>query len=268
MNAAKPAAPAISIVTISFNQAPYVEECIRSVLGQNCGDAEYIIVDPGSMDGSRDIIRRYESAITAFIEEPDAGPADGLNKGFARARAEICGYINSDDRFVPGALRFVLDYFRRHLDVDVLTGAIGIMDERGVVSLRKRTSDYFDLADYAAGVCTIGQQATFFRRRAFEKAGGFNVQNRIAWDGELLVDMALTGARFATVRKVLGDFRIYGGSITGSSDYRNRLSEHHDAIVEKLARSGVPLYSPLEEKIRRFFYKTNIARHLNYLLVT
>jgi glycosyltransferase involved in cell wall biosynthesis len=260
--------PAISIVTISYNKGPYLEECLRSVIGQDCSAVEYVVVDAGSNDGSRDILHRYRERVAMLIEEPDDGPADGLNKGFAATRAPILGYLNADDRYAPGALRYVVDYFASHPDVDVLCGAIRIIDDHGRVSPRKRTSDRFDLADYAAGICTIGQQATFFRRPAFERAGRFNAANRIAWDGELLVDMALSGARFGTVRKVLGDFRIYGGSITGSQTYRERLAQYHADLRAKLERHRVRLHTAPRERVKRVLYKCDPVRHLQYFLVS
>lgn len=260
--------PAISIVTISYNKGPYLEECLRSVLEQDGPGVQYIVVDPGSVDGSREKIARHSDRIDTVIYERDDGPADGLNKGFAAARADICGYLNADDRYLPGALRYVVDYFASHPQIDVLCGAIRIIDDENRISPRKRTSDRFDLADYAAGICTIGQQATFFRRSIFERAGRFNAANRIAWDGELLVDMALAGARFETVRKVLGDFRIYGGSITGSQTYRERLARYHTDLRRKLEHHRVRLHSAPEEKVKRMLYKLDPLRHLNYFLVS
>ncbi len=75
----------VSVVTISYNQAEFLEQCIRSVIEQDYDDIEYIVVDPGSTDGSRDIIEKYHDYIDHIIFEPDCGPADGLNKGFAHA---------------------------------------------------------------------------------------------------------------------------------------------------------------------------------------
>ena len=69
-----PAKLRITVVTICFNQAEYLRECIDSVLGQDHDDVEYIIVDPGSTDGSRSIIEDYEGRVTPIFE-PDAGPA-------------------------------------------------------------------------------------------------------------------------------------------------------------------------------------------------
>ncbi len=75
----------VSIVTICFNQAALLEQAIRSVLDQDYADIEYIVVDPGSTDGSREIIAHYCDRIAAIIDQPDERPAGGLNKGFARA---------------------------------------------------------------------------------------------------------------------------------------------------------------------------------------
>jgi glycosyltransferase involved in cell wall biosynthesis len=257
----------ISVVTISFNQAKYLEECIESVIGQGYPDLEYIIVDPGSTDGSREIIEKYRSSFSRILLERDNGPADGLNNGFAQATGQIFAYINADDRLLPGSLDYAANFFQNNPEVDVLTGAIRIIDQAGKPHIRKRTSDSFSLADYASRICTIGQQATFFTNNIFQKSGGFNTQNRIAWDGELLVDMSLAGARFQKVDKLLGDFRIYPESITGSKKHHLEWVADHDRIREKIKEHGLPVYSENEAKIRRLLYKFNIIRHLSYLSV-
>lgn len=258
--------PDLSIVTISLNQAHYLEECLDSVAGARGEGVEYIVVDAGSTDGSREILERRAGDIDTTILEPDCGPADGLNKGFAVARGEIFGYVNADDRLAPGAADFVRGFFAANPQTDVLNGAIRLIDRGGRPSARARVSDRFDVARYAAGVCTIGQQATFFRRDVFVRAGGFNTQNRVAWDGELMVDMALAGARFANASKLLGDWRIYGDSISGSRSYRVRLAEYYRALHAKLRSRDVRLYTPAQAAALRIAYKLNPLRHLRYYL--
>ena len=258
----------IAIVTISFNQARFLRECIESVLAQKRpGVDRYVVVDPGSTDGSRQLIEQYRGAIDHIVFEPDQGPADGLNNGFRLATGEFFGYLNADDRLSAGTLDFVRTYFAGHSEVDVLCGAIRIIDAEGRASVRKRTADHFEVARYVAGVCTVGQQATFFRRDAFVRAGGFNVANRISWDGELLVDMALGGANFATVPKVLGDFRIYPESISGSGAHLDKLHAEHRRVGEKARARGVRLYSDGTTRLLRLLYKFNALRHMRYLLV-
>jgi len=265
--AAEPAETKLSLVTISFNQVRFLEECLRSVLEQGLPGVEYIVVDAGSSDSSREIIERYAHRLTAKIFERDRGPADGLNKGFGRATGNVFGYVNSDDRLVPGALAYVKRYFDEHPHVDVLCSAIRIIDEKGRRKLRSRIPDAFDLADYASGICTVGQQATFFRRQAFEAVGGFNIDNRICWDGELLVDMALNGVRFATDKRVLGDFRIYPGTLTGSGAFRSpEYGAIRKRLAEKIRARGARLHSPAKERVLQLAYRANLLRHVRYLM--
>ncbi|HXA04241.1 MAG TPA: glycosyltransferase family 2 protein [Bryobacteraceae bacterium] len=254
----------IGIVTISYNQASYLTEAIESVQVADIERLEYVMVDPGSTDGSRDIIERFRRRFSRIILEPDKGPPDGLNKGFAATTADVVGYLNADDRFTPGALDYVVRYFERRPDVDVLCGAIRIIDENGEASIRRRTPDRIDLRSYAYETCFFWQQATFFRREAFLKTGGFNVQSKTAWDGELVVDMALAGCRFAYTNKLLGDFRIYGDSITGSGRFAEALRSDRAHMREKILRAGIQRASGFEVRAMKAFYKFNLRRHWSY----
>jgi glycosyltransferase involved in cell wall biosynthesis len=173
----------ISVVTISLNQARFLRECLDSVLGQNHADVECIVVDPGSTDGSREILEAYRDRVIRVFE-PDLGPADGLNKGFALATGEVFGFVNADDALLPGALTRVSRAFASRPDADVITGCGYFIDAEG--------------------------------RTSFENVNGFNSANRIAWDGELFLDMCLNGARFARINDDLALFRLHGASITGS----------------------------------------------------
>jgi glycosyltransferase involved in cell wall biosynthesis len=76
--------PTITIVTPSFNQAPYLEATIRSVLDQDYPALRYVIMDGGSTDGSVDIIKRYADKLTYWVSEKDGGQSDAINKGFAQ----------------------------------------------------------------------------------------------------------------------------------------------------------------------------------------
>ena len=141
----------VSIVTISFNQAAFLERTIRSVLEQNYSDIEYIVVDPGSSDGSRDIIECYRSRISRVIYEPDRGAADGLNKGFAEATGNIFAYLNSDDVLLPGAVASAEAFLGSH-ELDVVSAHAKVIDAKDQ-HLRMAYSDPFSLEMLAYGAC-------------------------------------------------------------------------------------------------------------------
>lgn len=222
----------ISVVTISFNQRPFLRECINSVLSQEGIDLQYILVDAGSTDGSRDLIASYGNRLETVFE-PDEGPPDGLNRGFRMADRQIFFYLNSDDVLLPGALKRVACWFERKPEIDVLLGHGFMIDEKSR-RLKRIFSSNWSTYGYALGTTNAVQQATFFRRRAFRQAGGFNPRNRTCWDGELLVDMALIGGRFRTVHQYFGSFRSHSNSISGSGRLSDEYKEDRSRIVRKI----------------------------------
>ncbi len=224
----------VSIVTISFNQAEFLERAIRSVIEQDYEDIEYIVVDPGSTDGSRDIIERYHSRIDKIIFEPDEGPADGLNKGFAYASGEICGYINSDDAYLPYTIGRVVAAFRRMPKADVICGH-GYMVDADDNIFSKFYSTPFNPRRYIYGGVTIVQQSTFFKRSIFLTSWGFNKENRTCWDGELMLDFSLQKRNFKVIREFWSLFRIHGSSISGSAISTNQYLMDSDRLFKRVS---------------------------------
>lgn len=223
----------VSIVTISYNQVDFLERAIRSVVEQDYVDIEYIVVDPGSTDGSRDIIEHYRGRISQVIFERDQGPADGLNKGFAKATGEIFGFLNSDDILLPGSLSHVVSFFKAHPEVDVVSGHTIIIDEHDR-QLRNSYSDRFSLTRYAYEAAVLMQPSTFFRADSFNKSARFNVSNRTNWDGELFVDMRLQGARFALMERFLSGYRLQPQSITSSKKFDDGIKVFHKTMFRKI----------------------------------
>ena len=235
----------ISIVTISYNQGPFLEAAINSVLSQAGADIEYIVVDPGSTDNSRDIIRKYESKIARIILDKDKGPADGLNKGFSLATGDIYGYLNADDILLPGALQEVTGFFNQMPEADVISAHGYIIDENGKrlykVFSNKLSSSSFVKKRYTIGYSSIVQQSTFFRKEIFIKTGGFDNSYKIMWDGALAVDFMNLQANFKTVNKFWSGFRIYSNSITGSGQHNDkRAMETYWAMQKRAGLSRIP----------------------------
>jgi glycosyltransferase involved in cell wall biosynthesis len=163
--------PTISVVTPSFNQAKYLEDTIRSVLDQGYPRLEYVVIDGGSTDGSIETVRRYASRLALWVSEPDAGHADGINKGFARTSGEIMAWINSSDVYFPWTLQTVAEVFRDVPEAQWIMGLPTLIGTGG--GPKAVNSGRWNVYDFLAGDYRwLQQESVFWRRGLWERAGG------------------------------------------------------------------------------------------------
>lgn len=193
--AAAPAgAPPITIVTPSFNQARFLEATIRSVLLQGYPALEYIVIDGGSSDGSVDVIRRYEPWLAYWCSARDRGQSEALNKGLARATGSIAGWVNSDDRLLPGALGGVARAAAARPDAVAWAARCrSVTPEGKLVQLQvPRGLSRDALADWGrAG--QISQPACFFSREAAAAGGFLDESLHFAMDVDFWLKLAARG---------------------------------------------------------------------------
>lgn len=202
----------ISVVTPSFNQAKYLEATIQSVLSQDHDHVEYIVMDGGSRDGSIEIIRKYADRLAYWCSEKDEGQADALAKGFDRCTGDILCWLNSDDLFLPGALARVGNFFQSHPQAQVVSGGAFFADQNGrplrgfgAYSLGVRaTFNRFRFYSQDG----VFQQATFWRRSAYEAVGGIDTRLQFIMDYDLFTRLARHG-RFERLPELLACFRLH-----------------------------------------------------------
>lgn len=246
----------VSIVTISFNQGAFLERAICSVLCQQYRDVEYIVVDAGSTDGSREIIQRYSPHLSRVILEPDAGAADGLNKGFKLATGQIYGFLNSDDVLLPHAVGRAVEILEAG-KADVVSGQAVVTDAQDR-KIRMAYSTVFTRNRCAYGSALLIQPSTFFTQKIFEMTGGFNVENRSNWDGELFIDMALAGARFKRINEIWSEYRLHDQSTTSSRSTEALIREYRSRVFMKLMGR---VERPSDAAVRQLFRAYRWVRH-------
>jgi glycosyltransferase involved in cell wall biosynthesis len=181
--------PLVSIVTPSLNQGRFIEDTIRSVVGQDYPRIEYLVVDGGSSDGTLAILGQFDGALR-WISEPDHGQGAAINKGFRLASGEILGWLNSDDTYEARAISAAVEHLRSHpadamvygdaTHVDASGQEIGPCSFVGPADLERLIHE----SDY------IVQPAAFFRRSAFEAVGGLDESLNWGMDYDLWLKIA------------------------------------------------------------------------------
>jgi glycosyltransferase involved in cell wall biosynthesis len=211
--------PLVSIVTPSFNQAPFLEATMRSVLDQDYPRIEYLIVDGGSSDGSAEIIKKFADKLAWWVSEVDKGQTDAINKGFARAKGQIFAWLNSDDTYEPGAVSAAVKYLQEHPEVGLVYADCNFIDEEGYAIGRfgAAQTDYKRLRQ---GYVHIPQQAMFFRAELWQAVGPLDPTFYFAMDYDLWVRIASRTQLRYLPGQTWANFRIHTSGKTIAADYR------------------------------------------------
>jgi len=249
-------APRISIVMPSFNQVSFLQEAVRSVLDQQGVDAELLVMDPGSTDGSRELLMQLQEAYGARLRlffEPDNGQSDAVNRGMARAEGPLLGWLNSDDRLRPGALAVVAGMLE-NTSPAWLYGRSGIIDAHGenITGLITRYKNWRGASFTRLKLLTenfIPQMAVFWSRQMWVAAGGLDLTKDLDMDYDLWLKFAAITAP-TIVHQELADFRVHGDA-KGS----RRTGEQLEAAYEtaKAHAAGLGLQGRLALLIHRLF---------------
>ena len=210
--------PKISIVTPSFNQGEFLEECIQSILEQGYPNLEYIIMDGGSKDNSIKIIKKYEKYLSYWQSQPDGGQYIAINDAFKNTTGEIMAWLNSDDKYHQNAFFKVASAFTNHQEIQWLTGRATAWDRDGKFT-------YFEASipewsrEYLLNLTQeirerrrfIQQESTFWKRSLWNQSGSnLNLHLELAGDFELWVRFSRYASLFP-IDDFLGGFRSYEG---------------------------------------------------------
>ncbi len=222
--------PRISIVTPSYNQAPFIEETIRSVLLQGYPNLEYIVMDGGSTDSTLEIIHKYASGLMYWQSQPDSGQADALRSGFMKASGTLLGWLNSDDYYLPGTLATVVQAHSLYpsaliagsvIDFDMHSGAERLVLQRGL-----SPEQFLKLWERA---CSWHQPGIFFPRSAYQLVGGLNPSLHYAMDYDLLCRLLRLNTPVVYLDQPLARFRRHSASKTQAENTRLALEVYATA---------------------------------------
>lgn len=172
----------ISIITINFNDCRGLQKTIDSVLGQTFTDYEFIIIDGGSTDGSKELIAEHQTKIDYWISEKDNGVYHAMNKGIRRATGEFIIFMNSGDIFNSSAtLNEVMPDLTAQYDI-----YYGDNFKESPTSKRLKTyPEKLTFSFFYTGA--LNHQSTFIRKSLFDAHFYYNENYKIASDWEFFV---------------------------------------------------------------------------------
>jgi len=233
--------PRISVVTPSYNTGRYIDATIRSILGQDFAEVDYLVMDGGSTDNTLDVLKSFGSAIR-WESQSDSGQADAIHGGFERTTGDVLTWLNADDTFAPGALRTVAAFFAANPDIALVYGDAQYIDGNGSVIGPCAHIEPFNVNRLRCYSDFIVQPAAFFRRSAYEAVGGLDKSLHYGMDYDLWLKFA-GKFKVAYLPTLLANYRWLTENKTATGGFR-RLNE----ITELVARYGFnqPAYIRLE----------------------
>jgi len=170
-NAANNKLPLVSVVTPTYNQADFLKDTLESVLAQDYPHIEHQVIDDGSTDATPQILAEYSNQL-AVERHDNRGQTPTINKGWERAKGDIRTWLNSDDTFLPGAVRKAVDYFQQHPDVDIVFADTLFTQPDGQPIERSRPRAEFDYRTFVLQCENpIAQPSAFIRRAVIDDIG-------------------------------------------------------------------------------------------------
>lgn len=211
--------PRISIVTPSFNQADYLEETIRSILLQGYPDLEYVVIDGGSTDASREIIQKYQQWLSFWVSEPDRGQSSAINKGLRVLTGDVFNWINSDDVLQPQSLQIIAEAYRKYPDSLLAGDVLYRYDDSNIVkNVRQANIELRSLVEFWNNSASFHQPGIFIPMHLIKKIDMLDENLQYAFDYDLFCRLLFL-ADVAYVNEPVATYRIHSTSKSVSQSY-------------------------------------------------
>lgn len=216
--------PTVSVVIPAHNYAGYLPDAIGSALAVDYPGLEIVVVDDGSTDGTPEVLRRFGDRVKA-LRLDGRGVSVARNTGLAAAGGEAIVFLDADDLLLPPGLRAAAAVLAERPEVDAVYGAWYACDVRTGEWTREESRvrpDAVIPTILLVGNVVTTPSAVLVRRRALERAGGFDPSLSFAADWDLWIRLALAGCRFVRVPEPVAIYRVHGASMTRNVDRAHR----------------------------------------------
>lgn len=247
----------LSIITVNLNNRDGLQRTIDSVISQKFTDYEWIMIDGGSTDGSRELIEQYAKHFSYWCSEPDKGIYNAMNKGIAHAQGEYLQFLNSGDWFAGDEV--LSDIFRGQITGDIVYGDYYQTNGKEVIPIQYEQDLSFLTIYYKA----IPHTSSFIKREIISNRL-YNEELDIVSDWEFFLECALKGLQFTHI----SIYVTYYDSSGISSSNRNKVLKEREDVIERLVPRSIQKDMELLDKLSNSFADGQLAeidniRHKN-----
>ena len=187
----------VSIITVVYNNADTITECIRSVFKQTHKDIELIIIDGDSTDGTQLKIEEFKDLLGYYISEKDSGIFDAYNKGIRKATGDIIGILNSDDfLYAPDTISKIVEEFKTS-NADLVYGHGMFVSQDGNDKIKRIYSTRSFKKSYLNFGWIPLHPTIYVKKEVYQKHGFYSLNYTIASD----YDMSLRWFQDNTLKK-------------------------------------------------------------------
>jgi len=166
----------ISVITINYNNVSGLQKTLESIFQQTFKDFEYIVIDGGSVDGSRELLENNRDKFAYWISEKDKGIYDAMNKGIQKAKGEYLLFINSGDYLAENT---TLEKAAAHLDgTKIVYGNLKIEQDGSLTE--GFMPDAIDLDQMMRD--TLWHPVSFIKKELFDTYGLYKTEYKICSD--------------------------------------------------------------------------------------
>ncbi|MDI6788821.1 MAG: glycosyltransferase, partial [Planctomycetota bacterium] len=210
--------PVVSVIIPTYNSDKYLAEAIESALDQTYKNLEIIVVDDGSTDNTRELVKQYESKIHYIYQENQERSA-ARNTGIKYSRGKYLQFLDADDIILPEKLELQVDFLENNLDYAVVYSDIRSFNDFDRTKLTPKNCKFYsgNILKELLRDNFISVHPALIRRLCIDKVGLFQVRFNLCEDWDFWLRVAYAGYKFYYMDKVLALYRWHGDNTC--SDY-------------------------------------------------
>lgn len=227
----------LSILLVVLNNKAFIAQAMDNFVAQSCPDAELLVMDGASTDGTLSIIQDYAARYPSirYVSEKDAGQSDAMNKGLRLAKGEFVSFLNVDDYYSEGVLNEVVSLLHADASIDFITGNCKVWDAQGELIYLNRPTPIEKHHVLSGYHFPVNPTAYFYRRSIHEKIGFYNEKNHYNMDLEFIIQTVLQ-YKITYVDRIWGNFRMLPNSKTFSDQSTKQLEIRKNALLSSYLR--------------------------------